>query len=431
MSRIYPFSLSALTGALILASGQSLAGGLSLNEQSASGMGTAYAGRASSALDASTLYGNPAGMSRLNRAQVSGGLAVLAPNVDIKDAQGDAPGTNQGNMVPTSTIPFGYYVTPIDDNWHFGIGAYAPFGGHADYEDTFQGRYQGLETEVRVITVQPTISYRFNDRISVGAGITFNRIDGTLSNNFSNATISGGTNLTDATLTSEGDDYGYGYNLGVMADVLDGTTVGLTYYSKVDYTLEGHTTLEDMDPAAAAFGLVNGRYDAQLDFTTPEHVAASVSHALDERWTLHGGAVWTRWSRLQRIDVENEGAQGALAVTSEEIRFRDTLAVSFGASYQLDEQWILRAGFALDESPATSQDRSVRVPYGHRKVLAIGAGWSPNPDLTLDLGYAYLWESDAAVEQEDSTGPAALRPGYSGTFSTDVHGLSAQLSYRF
>lgn len=426
MSRIYPFSMSALTGALILASGQSLAGGLSLNEQSASGMGTAYAGRASSALDASTLYGNPAGMSRLNRAQVSGGVAVLAPNVDIKDAQGEAPGTNQGNMVPTSTIPFGYYVRPIDDRWHFGIGAYAPFGGHADYEDTFQGRYQGLETEVRVITVQPTVSYRFNDRISAGAGVTFNRIDGTLRNNLL-TTPFGGTE--DATLSSTGDDYGYGYNLGIMAEVLDGTTVGLTYYSKVDYTLEGHTTLSGMPAAAGpSTGLVDGRYDAQLDFTTPEHVAASVSHALDERWTLHGGAVWTRWSRLQRIDVENEGAQGALAVTSEDILFRDTLAVSVGASYQLDEQWMLRAGFALDESPATSEDRSVRVPYGHRKVLAIGAGWSPNPDLTLDLGYAYLWESDATVDQDNPTG---LQPAYSGTFSTDVHGVSAQLSYRF
>lgn len=428
MSRIYPFSVPALTGALILVSGQSLAGGLSLNEQSASGMGTAYAGRASSALDASTLYGNPAGMSRLNRAQVSGGLAVLAPNVDIKDAQGEAPGTNQGDMVPTSTVPFGYFVTPINERWHVGIGAYVPFGGHADYEDTFQGRYQGLETEVRVITVQPTVSFLLDDHISIGAGITFNRLDGTLRNNLSNAALTGGANPTDATLTSEGDDYAYGYNLGIMTELFEGTTFGLTYYSKVNYTLEGHTTLENMDPAGTAVGLVNGRYDAKLDFTTPEHFAASLSHALDERWTLHGGAVWTRWSRLERIEVENEGAQGALAVTTEEILFRDTLAVSFGASYQLDEQWMLRAGFALDESPATSEDRSVRVPYGHRKVLAIGAGWSPNPDLTLDLGYAYLWESDASVDQDN---PNGLQPAYSGTFSTDVHGLSAQLSYRF
>ena len=288
MSRIHAFSMTALAGAVLLASGQSLAGGLSLNEQSASGLGTAYAGRGSSALDASTVYGNPAGMSRLDRAQISGGAVVLFPNISIKNATGEAPGTNDGDMVPTSTIPFGYYVTPISDRWHFGLGVYAPFGGHTDYEDSFQGRYQGLETEVRVITVQPTISYQIHDWLSAGVGVTVNRIDGTLRNNLL-TTPFGGTE--DALLRSTGDDYGYGYNLGIMAEFVEGTTFGLTYYSKVEYTLEGHTTLSGMPAAAGpATGLVDGRYDSTLDFTTPEHIGASISHELNDRWTVHGGA---------------------------------------------------------------------------------------------------------------------------------------------
>ncbi|MCH8544073.1 MAG: outer membrane protein transport protein [Alcanivorax sp.] len=427
MSRFYAFPLTALSGSLLLLSGHSLAAGLSLNEQSASGMGTAYAGRASSALDASTLYGNPAGMSRLQRAEVSGGLALIAPNIDINNAQGDAPGTNEGNMVSTTLIPFGYYVTPVDERWHVGIGAYVPFGGAADYEDTFQGRYQALETDVRVITVQPTVSYRIDDRLSIGAGVTLNRIDGTLRNSLSNAPF-GGTG--DAELKSTGDDYAVGYNLGVMGRITDSTTLGVTYYSKVDYTLEGTTTLSGMDPNGAALGLVNGRYDASLDFTTPESVSASLTHELDERWTLHGGAVWTRWSRLQRIDVENDGAQGALAVTTEEIGFRDVLGVSAGASYQFSPQWVLRGGMALDESPVSAENRSVRVPYGHRKAISIGAGWSPSPALTVDMAYAYLWESEAPVDQQDSSG-AGLRPAYSADYETTAHGISAQLSYRF
>ena len=60
------------------ASAQVLANGIAINEQSASGAGTAYAGRASSALDASTIYGNPAGISKLKRTEVSGGLAVVS-----------------------------------------------------------------------------------------------------------------------------------------------------------------------------------------------------------------------------------------------------------------------------------------------------------------------------------------------------------------
>ncbi|MEH6502250.1 MAG: outer membrane protein transport protein, partial [Pseudoalteromonas distincta] len=67
---------TALALAVAAASTQALANGVAINEQSASSMGTGFAGRSSSAQDASTVFGNPAGMSKLDRAQVSGGFAA-------------------------------------------------------------------------------------------------------------------------------------------------------------------------------------------------------------------------------------------------------------------------------------------------------------------------------------------------------------------
>src|SRR5689334_12872437 len=67
-----PFGL-----AVVLASSNVFASGFALNEQSVSGMGAGFAGRSSSAEDASTVFGNPAGMSRLKREQVSVGAATL------------------------------------------------------------------------------------------------------------------------------------------------------------------------------------------------------------------------------------------------------------------------------------------------------------------------------------------------------------------
>ena len=132
------YSNNALLAAAIAAtSSQALANGLALNEQSASSAGSAYAGRASSAANASTLYGNPAGMSRLKRAEISGGLAFIDASTDIRNPQGKLGqgGSNDGDMVPFTTIPFGYYVTPLNNNWHAGIGVYAPFGVISDYEE--------------------------------------------------------------------------------------------------------------------------------------------------------------------------------------------------------------------------------------------------------------------------------------------------------
>ncbi len=88
----FPFLRTSLAVGLSLASSSLLANGLALNEQSASGAGTAYAGRASSALDASTIYGNPAGLSKIHGKQVSGGFAMVKANVDISKVRTDAPG---------------------------------------------------------------------------------------------------------------------------------------------------------------------------------------------------------------------------------------------------------------------------------------------------------------------------------------------------
>lgn len=161
--------------AVTLASTQLFASGFALNEQSISGMGTGFAGRSSIADDASTVFGNPAGMSRLKRQQVTGGFAAIDASTDINDASGTQSGTNKGDMVPLTGVPMGYYVKPIDDQWAFGLGVYAPFGLITDYENGFQGRSFGSKSEVKVVTFQPTVSYAFNDKVSIGFGPTIDR----------------------------------------------------------------------------------------------------------------------------------------------------------------------------------------------------------------------------------------------------------------
>src|SRR5690606_6613688 len=98
------------------------AAGFAINEQSISGMGTGFAGRSSSADDASTVFGNPAGMSRLKSEQVSVGAAAIIAKTDIKHGRGTFGGSNDGDMVPVVGVPMGYYVKPIDDHWAFGVG---------------------------------------------------------------------------------------------------------------------------------------------------------------------------------------------------------------------------------------------------------------------------------------------------------------------
>ncbi|AHL75006.1 Long-chain fatty acid transport protein [Stutzerimonas stutzeri] len=397
-------AIAVAVGAL---STQAMASGFALNEQSISGMGTSFAGRSSSADDASTLFGNPAGMSRLKREEVSFGIAAINAKTDIKNSSG-APGSNDGDMVPVTAVPMGYYVKPLDEKWAVGVGVYVPFGLITDYESGFSGRYHGDYSEVRVITVQPTVSYRFNEKLSVGFGPTINRIDGQLE-----SAVPTGT-FPDSRVKIKGDDTALGFNIGVLYEITPQTRTGLTYHSKVDYKLEGDTSFSGL-----AFGPLAGKYDASLDLETPESIDLSVTHELNDQWTLYGGATLTRWSRLESIVVENEGAP--VRVIAEEQDWHDTWSYALGAAYKLNKQWTLRTGVALDQSPTNNTHRSPRIPTGDRTAVSFGLAWNPSDDVTVDLAYSYLWEEDTKIRQAS----------YNATYENSAHGFGAAMTYRF
>ncbi|PVZ54794.1 Long-chain fatty acid transport protein [Pseudomonas sp. B1(2018)] len=416
---------TTLSLAVAMASTQIFASGFALNEQSISGMGTGFAGRSSAADDASTIAGNPAGMSRIKREQVTGGVAFIDAHTDISDASSRPNGgTNKGDMVPFMGVPMGYYVKPIDDHWAFGIGVYAPFGLVTDYENNFAGRYFGSKSEVKIVTLQPTVSYAFNDKVSIGFGPTINRIDGTLESNLSITQAA-----PDGKVKIEGDDTALGYNIGVLVQATDSTRVGLTYHSKVKYKLEGNTKVN-----YNVLGLIgqnpNQKYDASLDLTTPESVDFSVTHQLDDKWTLYAGSTWTRWSRLKEITVENSGVpavlNGQFGTITEEQNWHDTWAHAIGASYQLNKQWVLRTGLSVDQAPTNNVDRSPRIPTGDRKIFSVGAGWSPTDDLTIDLAYSYLREESVKVNNSNDRGQS-----YNAKYENYANGFGLGATYRF
>ncbi|PAU53478.1 OmpP1/FadL family transporter [Pseudomonas sp. PICF141] len=415
---------TTLSLAVAMASTQLFASGFALNEQSISGMGTGFAGRSSSADDASTVFGNPAGMSRLKREQVSGGVAFIDAHADISDASSSPnSGTNKGDMVPFMGVPMGYYVKPIDDQWAFGFGVYAPFGLVTDYENGFAGKYFGSKSEVKIVTLQPTVSYAFNDKVSIGFGPTINHISGTLESNLSITQAA-----PDGKVKIEGDDTALGYNVGILVQATDSTRVGLTYHSKVKYKLEGDTKV-NYNLLGAVGQNPNQKYDASLDITTPESVDFSVTHQLDDQWTLYAGSTWTRWSRLKEITVENKGVpallNGQFGTITEEQNWHDTWAHAIGASYQLNKQWVLRTGLSVDQAPTNNVDRSPRIPTGDRKIFSLGAGWSPTDDLTIDVAYSYLREESVKVNNSNG------RQNYSAEYENYANGFGVGATYRF
>jgi long-chain fatty acid transport protein len=71
---------------LVAFSGAASAAAFQLWEQNASGLGTAYAGSAAVADNASTVFFNPAGMTQLSGFQFSAGVTGVGPSYEFRDS---------------------------------------------------------------------------------------------------------------------------------------------------------------------------------------------------------------------------------------------------------------------------------------------------------------------------------------------------------
>jgi long-chain fatty acid transport protein len=408
----------ALACALAGAVGSSHAAGFALITQSGSGMGNAYAGAAAVAEDASTIFFNPAGMTYIEGTQIVGGLHLIKPNVEFND-QGSIGGFGRprggegGDTGSLSLIPNFYYKRDISDTVKFGLGIGAPFGQNTEYDDNWVGRFQGTESEIKTININPSVAFKVSDQLSLGFGINAMWIQ---------AELNSAVNLVASERTSKvkGDDWGFGYNLGAIYQITPDTRLGLAYRSKVDQNLKG-----DVKFSISGGPTPNG--DVTAETSLPETLSFSTFTHLNDRWDLLADVTWTRWSRFRELRVLRDNGS-TLSATAQ--NWDNTMRYSIGLNYKYSDTLKLRAGIAYDEEAMSDEFRTVRIPGNDRKWLAFGAGWQATPSTKLDIGYAHLFVSNPDID-DDQTGLVPSRGRVRGDYDASVDILSVQLTHNF
>src|SRR3954464_11305419 len=177
----------AIAWAIVGTASSASAAGFALIEQSASGMGNAFAGAAATAEDPSTIFYNPAGMSKLQGMQVTIGAHAIDLSAKLSNsgssislgaqAIGSQPGGDGGDAGGVAFVPNLYFVMPIGDRFNFGIGINAPFGLVTEYDDNWIGRFQGIKSELKTYNINPALSFKVNDTFAIGAGVNYQHLD--------------------------------------------------------------------------------------------------------------------------------------------------------------------------------------------------------------------------------------------------------------
>ena len=293
----------AFTSALALLGGVQTAdaAGFYIKEQSVTGLGRAFAGESAVSEDASTIFFNPAGMTRLQGPEASAGVHLLVPRADLENRgssssspAGTLPigGSDGGNPYDPTPVPNAYFAYPVmgRDLW-VGLGVSAPFGLANKYDANWFGRYDSIETDLLTINIAPSVAYKVLDWVSIGGGIDIQYADAKLVN-----AVFAGPTAPDVISNVEGDDWAVGYNVGVLFEPLPTTRVGVHYRSRIDHTLEGDVKLTQA-------GALRSNLPGTADLDLPDIIAVGFAHDVTPALTVMAEYNWYGWSSFKEIRV--------------------------------------------------------------------------------------------------------------------------------
>jgi long-chain fatty acid transport protein len=402
-----------LTLSLSFFTSLSFAAAFGIAEQSALGLGNAFAGGAASAEDASTIWYNPAGMTRIKGNQVVMGMHLIAPSFDFDDkgstrASGAATGGDRSNDGGRfAVVPNFYYVHSLSDSLKLGLGANAPFGLATKYNDDWSGRYQAIESEIVTVNINPSIAWQATPELSLGFGISAQYIDATLNNRVDLGGPEGFAHL-------EADDWSAGFNLGALYQFSEHTRVGIAYRSEVRHKLKGDVDFDAPVP------FPDSHVTAQPDL--PASASVSIYHKYSDRVSVMADASWTGWSSIPVLTILYDAPP---FTTGEILKLKDIIRLSVGATYNMDGPWTFRTGLAFDEGAArNAATRSPRFPDNDRYWLTFGASYQLADNLSIDTGYAHIFVPDTKINRSGAGLSAVV-----GEYESDADILSAQIRW--
>ena len=267
-------------------------GAFAISTQGAYALGTAFAGVASGSAGLPSIYWNPAAITRFAGRNVSAGATLVFPYADITPQPGTDPlllplgGT--GDIAEDAVIPTFQLGWQVNERLWLGLSANAPFGLSTHAPDTTASQLYGRKSEAVSFSLSPSVGYKVNDWLSVGAAVQLLYFDAKLTQADTPLPDSPGSEITS-------DGYGVGYSLGVTITPAKGTTIGIGYRSRIETDQEGDFTSDALTPA--------GRFDVEATLTLPETLTVSLEQVVSESTKVFATYEFTGWDTFDLFPV--------------------------------------------------------------------------------------------------------------------------------
>jgi long-chain fatty acid transport protein len=416
-----------------------LGGGYQLNEQGARavGMGGAFVARAS---DPSAIYFNPAGLAFQSGINVLGGANLIMPSTKFKNAAGVETSTKSQVFTPINL----YGIYQLSDQLVAGIGVFNPFGLGTEWPDTWSGRQIAVKSDVQTFYINPTVSYKISDQLSVGLGVSY--IYGSATIGYKVPTygtvvspVPGAPYLapvpssaTEGSVNLDATSTGFGFNFGVIYKPMDKMSVGLSFRSETKLEFKGTATFSDMKALTPYFP--GG--DGSTTLPMPMNIFVGASYDVMSDLTVEADFQYIGWSAYKELAVTIPNGPlfpfppapisygsiplqkaGAPSVKN----WNDGYMLRGGAEYKMDAQVTLRGGLILDLTPQPPSKAEPMLPDADRVDVTLGGSYKLSDNFSVDAAYMLVlfMERDAKAS------------AFPGTYNSNAHIFSLNLGYSF
>ena len=389
-------------------SSAAMAGGFQLTEQSALGLGRAYAGMGVDGTDLSGLYYNTATMTQHKGTQAQFGFVGVGLNLDYNSNSTsqihDENGRKQEEAVPN------LFVThQINDVTWVGFGFTVPFGLSTEYGENWEQKEAGTEAKIEVYDFNPTVAWKVSDKFSLGAGVSYQYVKADL-----------GFNLPTLGMTHtklSGDSWGW--NIGAMWTPVENIRIGASYRSAVHHTAEGKLKTETSSYSIPL------SLDSSVSMDAPAWAMLSAAWDVNDWLSLYGTFRWADWSSFKSLTIKTP-----MMTQEAKKEWKDTYLYSLGYDARINSFWTLRGGIAYETSTIGNKYlRSGTIPDADRWWFAIGSTFNWTKDFQTDIGFAHLHGvHERSLYSQNSDGSYS-ELGKFRKLDAYVYGIQAQ--YRF
>ncbi|MEO1310645.1 MAG: OmpP1/FadL family transporter [Pseudomonadota bacterium] len=414
------------------------ASGFQINQADARAIALSYAGVASMTGDVGFLSYSPAALRGLEGVQGTLGVVVLSPTSDYSNAEATVLGglvpvsgaTGGDDATPTVTIPTAAFGARLSDKIAVGFSLHTPFGLTTEYDPSWVGRYQGVDSEIVSVAGTFSASYDIHPLVTVAAGLRVQYLDAEFTNAVDAGSIAAAPPISspsavptgeDVFASATGDDIGFGFVFGVAAEPMERLRIGVSYVSEISHDLEGSATFDLNGSASGAalqsFGLlVNSDVTSPID--TPATLALSADMDLTPRTLVAASIRRTFWSSVDevRIDFDNPFQPDDVLT----LNYEDQWAFSVGVEQTFTERFTGRFGVMRDLTPVDSAFGTPRVPDESRWTISGGLGARLGERFGVDASIAYLKLDDADIAVDGTLPENAARGSLSLDSQTDA-----------